>query len=155
MKFSRLDGASVNSWAKDRKSAYKQINARAETVDTLPAFREAFKELNAAAFRSTGSIEWTGPNESSSYLIHCRMAASCSLPACTNPAAFPQLRERTFTIITTTPNSLIALIHNRMPVILTEEQAQEWTFLGNKAGTTPETAAGATPDQRLAESHLT
>jgi putative SOS response-associated peptidase YedK len=33
----------VPYWARDPKIAYKTINARAETVATAPAFREAFK----------------------------------------------------------------------------------------------------------------
>ena len=32
------------SWAKDRKIAYKLINARAETVATASAFRKAFEK---------------------------------------------------------------------------------------------------------------
>jgi len=31
-------------WATDPKIAYKTINARAETVDTAPSYREAFKK---------------------------------------------------------------------------------------------------------------
>ena len=34
----------VNSWAKDAKGAFRQINARAETVARLPAFRDAFQK---------------------------------------------------------------------------------------------------------------
>jgi putative SOS response-associated peptidase YedK len=34
----------VNVWAKDAKRAAKQINARAETVRTSNAFREAFEK---------------------------------------------------------------------------------------------------------------
>ena len=33
---------------------------------------------------------------------------------------------RTFTILTTTPNELIASIHDRMPVILNEEAQRLW-----------------------------
>jgi hypothetical protein len=32
----------IPNWAKDPKVAYKTINARAETVDTAPSFRQAF-----------------------------------------------------------------------------------------------------------------
>jgi putative SOS response-associated peptidase YedK len=31
-------------WAKDEKIAYRTINARVETVDTAPSYREAFKK---------------------------------------------------------------------------------------------------------------
>ena len=34
----------IPNWAKDPKIAYKTINARVETVDTAPSYREAFKK---------------------------------------------------------------------------------------------------------------
>src|SRR5687767_5035660 len=34
----------VNSWAKDAKRAAAQINARAESLQRLPAFRDAFEK---------------------------------------------------------------------------------------------------------------
>ena len=34
----------IPSWAKDPKIAYKTINARVETVDTAPSFRQAFRQ---------------------------------------------------------------------------------------------------------------
>ena len=33
----------IPSWAKDEKLAYSTFNARAETVETKPFFRDAFK----------------------------------------------------------------------------------------------------------------
>lgn len=39
-----LEWSLLPSWEKDPKSAYKRINAKAETVDTLPSFQAAFKE---------------------------------------------------------------------------------------------------------------
>jgi putative SOS response-associated peptidase YedK len=34
----------IPNWAKDPKIAYRTINARAESVDTAPSYREAFKK---------------------------------------------------------------------------------------------------------------
>jgi putative SOS response-associated peptidase YedK len=34
----------IPNWAKDPKIAYKTINARVETVDTVPSYRQAFKK---------------------------------------------------------------------------------------------------------------
>ena len=34
----------IPNWAKDPKVAYKTINARVETVDRAPSYREAFKK---------------------------------------------------------------------------------------------------------------
>src|ERR1700736_6359358 len=46
-------------WAKDQKIAYRTINARAETVDKAPSFRQAFSKrrcLCRAALKSWNSI---------------------------------------------------------------------------------------------------
>lgn len=44
-------------WAKDEKIAYSTINARAETVATKPAFREAFKRRRCL-IAADGWYEW-------------------------------------------------------------------------------------------------
>jgi putative SOS response-associated peptidase YedK len=44
----------------------------------------------------------------------------------------PDTWQRTFTIITTTPNDLIAPIHDRMPVVVTSDQLDDWLFQGNE-----------------------
>jgi len=45
-------------WAKDPKIAYRTINARAESVDTAPSYREAFKKrrclIPADSFPASG-----------------------------------------------------------------------------------------------------
>ena len=50
-------------------------------------------------------------------------------------AAQPETWQRTFTIITTSPNDLIAPIHDRMPVIVPSDTADDWLFRGNDATT--------------------
>ena len=44
-------------WAKDPKIAYKRINARAETVDTAPSYRQAF-EKRRCLIPADGFYEW-------------------------------------------------------------------------------------------------
>ncbi len=44
-------------WAKDKAIGYKTINARAETVATAPAFRDAFKR-HRCLVPATGFYEW-------------------------------------------------------------------------------------------------
>ena len=50
----------VNSWAKDASRASMCINAKAETVDKLPSFREAF-EKRRCVVPADGFFEWRGP----------------------------------------------------------------------------------------------
>ena len=44
-------------WAKDQKIAYRTINARAETVDKAPSFREAFAKRRCL-IPADGFYEW-------------------------------------------------------------------------------------------------
>jgi putative SOS response-associated peptidase YedK len=44
-------------WATDSKIAYKTINVRAETVDTAPSYREAFKKRRCL-IPADGLYEW-------------------------------------------------------------------------------------------------
>jgi putative SOS response-associated peptidase YedK len=107
-------------WAKDRKIAYRTINARAETVDKAPSFRWAFAKRRCL-IPADGFFEW-------------RKTARPKLPFAIamkdgRPFTFAGLWEnwkdpesgewlRTCTIITGEPNELVAEIHPRMPVIL-------------------------------------
>lgn len=119
----------VNFWMKDRKSAFKSINARAETVQTSRAYREAFKERRCVV-PADGFFEWTGPKEARMPIWFHRpdggLIYFAGLYESWRPT--PDEKERTFTIITTTPNELMAPIHDRMPVILTDETIEEWTY---------------------------
>jgi putative SOS response-associated peptidase YedK len=52
----------VNRWARDSKRAAQAINARAETVDKLLSFSDAF-ERRRCVIPADGFYEWTGPKE--------------------------------------------------------------------------------------------
>lgn len=116
----------VNSWTKDPKQAFKNINARAETVDTSPAFRKAF-EKRRCIVPADGFLEWEGPRgRRQPYWYH---RADGGLILFAGLYEWRKVKgdwEATFTIITTDANSLIAPIHDRMPVILDGAAADEW-----------------------------
>ena len=122
-------------WATDPKIAYKTINARAETVATAPAFREAFKRRRCLV-PASGYYEWKklDGRDKQPYLIAMRDGS---------PFSFAGLWERwdkggapieTFTIITGEPNSLTAELHNRMPVILDPDDHGAWLTASDSAG---------------------
>ncbi|NIO00390.1 MAG: SOS response-associated peptidase, partial [Anaerolineae bacterium] len=50
----------INHWAKDPNVGYRQINARAETLDKRPAFRDAFNNRRCVV-PADGFFEWAGP----------------------------------------------------------------------------------------------
>jgi len=117
----------VNSWAKDASRASHCINAKAETIEKLPSFRAAFKKRRCVV-PGDGFYEWRGPKGKREPLwIHPRaggLILFAGLYEAWQPK--PDQWETTFTIITTTPNKLIEPIHNRMPVILSDRDADDW-----------------------------
>ncbi len=119
----------INYWAKDAKSGYKQINARAQTLGTRPAFRDAFKSRRCVV-PADGFFEWTGPKDSRQPIWFHRgdggLLLFAGLFEYWRPA--PNEWELTFTIVTTTPNATIEPVHDRMPVILPDEAVDEWWY---------------------------
>jgi len=117
----------VNSWAKDARLASMCINAKAETVDKLPSFREAF-EKRRCVVPADGFYEWRGPKARREPLwIHLAdnaLLLFAGLFEAWQPR--PGEWQTTFTIITTAANRMLEPIHNRMPVILDEAGTADW-----------------------------
>jgi len=125
----------VPAWAKDAKMAYATINAKAETVATKPAFREALKRRRCLV-PADAFYEWTKLD------AHAKQPYAIALQS-GEPFAFAGLWDRwknegtgqeleTFTIITTEPNELMAPIHNRMPVIIAPRDYDRWLEPGDQ-----------------------
>ena len=78
----RLHWGLVPSWAKDPAIGNRMINARAETVDSKPSFRAAFKNRRCLVLVD-GFYEWQGEkgtrNQSTS---PCRRMSPWGLPVC-------------------------------------------------------------------------
>ena len=106
------------------------INAKAETVDKLPSFREAF-EKRRCVVPADGFYEWRGPKARREPLWIHPVDDALLLFAGLFEAWQSQRGEwqTTFTIITTAANRTIERIHNRMPVILDEAGAADWMNL--------------------------
>ena len=116
-------------WAKDPKIGNRMINARSETLTEKPSFRGPFKYKRCLVLVD-GFYEWRKePGTQSKTPIYLRLKNKA-------PFAFAGLWDnwhsddgseiRTFTIITTEPNTLIMEIHNRMPVILPQNTYRDW-----------------------------
>lgn len=119
--------------AKDAKRAASQINARAETVETRPAFRNAWRQRRRCLIPADGFFEWVGPKEARQPIWFHRpdngIFFFAGLYESWQPN--PEVRQRTFTILTTSPNDLLTPIHDRMPVIVHSADAEDWLFEGN------------------------
>ena len=123
----------INRWSKDRKTGYKQINARADTVHGRPAFRDAFKKRRCVV-PADGFYEWTGPKTARQPLWFHRPDGGLLLFAGLYESWQPEpdVWEPTYTIITTDANAAVGQVHNRMPVILPEERIDDWLHPGEE-----------------------
>lgn len=129
----------VPFWAKDPRIGNKMINARGETIASKPAFRSAFKKRRCLAV-ADGFYEWKkGPTGKVPHHIRMKSREAFTIGGLWEEWEDPEGRLlRTFTLITTTPNELMAPIHDRMPVIVPPEHRAEWL-------------AAETPPERLQE----
>lgn len=119
----------IPSWAEDPKVGYKMINARAESVFTSPAFRTSIRKKRCL-IPADSFYEWRrqaeGPKQP--YLIHRPDGQPLALAGIWSTWKEPESGDwlRSCAIVTTTPNELMASIHDRMPVILPESAWDRW-----------------------------
>ena len=109
-------------WCEDPKGGRKPINAKCETVRTLPSFREAYRKRRCI-LPVDGFFEWKaikGQKAKQPYAIAMKDGNPFGIGGLWENWRDPTSGEwvRTFAIITTDANELVAEIHNRMPLIL-------------------------------------
>jgi putative SOS response-associated peptidase YedK len=119
----------IPSWAKDPSIGSRLINARSETAASKPAFRDAMRRRRCIV-PMTGFYEWRGRGR--------HREPSWFHPAEGEGAlwAAAGLWERWWdergalvfscTILTTDANAVVGAVHDRMPVLLSEEGVGRW-----------------------------
>jgi putative SOS response-associated peptidase YedK len=115
-------------WSKDPKIAWKTINARGETVKTAPSFRAAYKSRRCLV-PADAFYEWRKNGKAKQpYAIAMRDRQPFALAGLWENWKEPETQEwiRTFTILTTPPNEIVAPLHDRMPLILTPQNYDRW-----------------------------
>jgi putative SOS response-associated peptidase YedK len=124
-------------WSKDAQIGYSTINAKAETVATAPAFREAFKRRRCLV-PADAFYEWQklDPRHKQPFAIALTSREPYGFAGLwerwKNPAGGESLE--TFSIITTDANEVVAPLHNRMPVILARQDYARWLGGGDRVG---------------------
>jgi putative SOS response-associated peptidase YedK len=136
-------------WSRERSPGYSTINARAETVATRPAFRSALR-LRRCLIAADGFYEWRKLGKGKQpYFIRLKGG---------EPFAFAGLWERwegegavveSCAIIVTVANERVALIHDRMPVILAPGDYDRWMDPGQKEPAQLLSLLGSYPAQAM------
>jgi putative SOS response-associated peptidase YedK len=120
----------VPSWSKNLSGAASMINARSESASTKPAFRDALKSRRCL-IPADGFYEWKRDGKTKQpYCFEVNDGELFQL------FAFAGLWDRwkdpngnwikTCSILTTIPNAVTSVVHDRMPVILDPESYDLW-----------------------------
>jgi putative SOS response-associated peptidase YedK len=124
------------AWMKG--SALAPINARAETVATSRMFQDSLKR-GRCLVPADGFYEWKavpGQKRKQPYYARLKDGGLFAFAGLWTPGHAALGTPATCIIITTTPNELLAEIHDRMPVIL--ERADEDRWLDTRVTNTAE-----------------
>lgn len=114
--------------AKDERTAFKSINARAETCTSSPMFRSAYREKRRCLVPANGFYEWKKcPAGKQPYFITSNDGSLLAFAGLWERWRMPNGETLvSYTVITGEPNETVKPLHNRMPVILAPEDYEKW-----------------------------
>ncbi|MEM7168512.1 MAG: SOS response-associated peptidase [Planctomycetota bacterium] len=114
----------IPHWSKERSIGSKMINARAETIGSKPSFRDSFRRRRCL-IPTTGFYEWDA-NRTPHY-IQLRDERIFAFAGLHDRWTSPEGEVvHSCTVITCPPNSFMADLHDRMPVILDPSDYDDW-----------------------------
>lgn len=125
--FTTMRWGLIPSWAKDMSIGNKTLNARSETVTTTPAFRNSIL-TKRCLIPADGFYEWRKMGSvKQPYCFEVGEGEVFALAGLWDQWTSPdgEIIE-SCTILTTTPNSLVADLHDRMPVIVPSDKYDLW-----------------------------
>lgn len=135
-RLSMLRWGLIPRWASDPKTGSRLINARAETAESKPSFREAYRSRRCL-IPADGFYEWKREKgKKQPYLIRRKdngllaFAGLWEKWRMSAPEPFEDYRlgdiVETCTILTMEANEAVSPIHHRMPVILDPDAFDPW-----------------------------
>jgi putative SOS response-associated peptidase YedK len=125
--FTTMRWGLIPSWAKDISIGNKTLNARSESVTTTPAFRNSIL-TKRCLIPADGFYEWRKMGSvKQPYCFEVGEGDVFGLAGLWDQWTSPdgEIIE-SCTILTTTPNSLVADLHDRMPVIVPPDKYDLW-----------------------------
>jgi len=131
----------VPPWAHDLKGGGKLINARMESIATTPAYRSLIPKGSRRALQlADGYFEWLKPEQHSQprqpFYFQVDGGVPFAFAAVWTPAKIDERWIASCSLLTcdAAPNRIAAAIHDRMPVILADPDAQQ-AWLDPRLGT--------------------
>lgn len=123
----------IPSWAKDLKIGHATFNARAESLDTRPAFRGAWQAGRRCLVIADGYYERRDADKQPFAVALGNRGPMTFAGLWDTWRAEDGNTIRSFAIITTAANDLLEPLHDRMPVLIPPDRWAAW--LGEKSTT--------------------
>jgi len=118
----------VPHWSKEEKFKLNLINTKSETINEKPIFKPLIKSKRCLLI-SDGFYEWKKSGDKKTpYRIFLKNEEPFAFAGIWDTWGEREKQFYSFSICTTTPNTLVAgiLAHDRMPVILDPEDESKW-----------------------------
>jgi len=113
-------------WAKEVPKSAPVINARAESLTEKPMFRNLLRK-NRCLVPADGFFEWARTGAKVPFRFTMKDNAPFAMAGLWDEWKNPEGHlTRSFTIITTGPNTLMEPVHDRMPVIIDKADYSNW-----------------------------
>jgi putative SOS response-associated peptidase YedK len=117
----------IPPWAKEPKMMGATFNAKAEAIDRTSTFRDAWRAGRRCLVITNGFYEWRKRDKQPFAIARAKQAFTVMAGLWEEWRARESSEVvRSCTIITTDANDLIGALHDRMPVILAEEDWPAW-----------------------------
>lgn len=115
----------IPKWSKEMPKI-PIINARSETIDQKPSFKNIFKERRCLV-PADGFYEWVHTGKKLPYRFTLTDEKVFAFAGLWDSWQGPDSKIlNSFSILTTEANSIMETIHDRMPVILDKHQFEPW-----------------------------
>ena len=116
----------VPPWAKDVKIGASMFNARADTIADKPAFKGAWRAGRRCLIVTDGFYEWRRGDKQPFAIARADAPFTVMAGLWEEWKSPAGERIRSCTVVTTEANELLSSLHDRMPVILAEEDWPVW-----------------------------
>lgn len=125
--FQKMFFGLIPHWAKDAKIALSCLNARSETIAEKPAFRDSFRKRRGLVL-ADGFYEWDRSTKIKiPHFIQRKDSRPFGMAAVWDEWKRPDGKAvRSFAILTREPNGLVASIHDRIPILIKDENIPAW-----------------------------
>jgi putative SOS response-associated peptidase YedK len=126
-RFTMMRWGLIPHWAKDMSIGTRTLNARSESVTRTPAFRDSIL-TKRCLIPADGFYEWQAMGRvKQPYCFEVGAGDVFALAGLWDEWRSPEGEViESCTILTTGPNSLVADMHDRMPVIVPADKYEVW-----------------------------